>query len=54
MAGHINNLYNTTFWALVLQGGVNRTQAEEQLKVNINNQGKKDPVSFVLKHSREQ
>lgn len=36
MAGHINNLYNTTFWALVLQGGVNRTQAEKQLRVNIN------------------
>ena len=35
--GHINNLYNTTFWALVLQGGVDRTQAEEQLKVNRKN-----------------
>ena len=36
-AGHINNLYNTTFWALVLQGGVDRTQAEEQLKVKRKN-----------------
>ncbi|MCJ1454116.1 tRNA-His guanylyltransferase [Mycoblastus sanguinarius] len=29
---HINNLYNTTFWALVQQGGIDATQAEERLK----------------------
>ncbi|MCJ1245984.1 tRNA-His guanylyltransferase [Trapelia coarctata] len=29
---HINNLYNTTFWALVDQGGLSSTQAEERLK----------------------
>lgn len=32
-AGHINNLYNTTFWALVQKGGMDATQAEEKLKV---------------------
>jgi tRNA(His) guanylyltransferase len=31
--GHINNLYNTAFWALVLQGGMSNQQAEEELKV---------------------
>jgi tRNA(His) guanylyltransferase len=29
---HINNLYNTTFWMLVLKGGRTRTQAELELK----------------------
>ncbi|KAK5085898.1 tRNA-His guanylyltransferase [Lithohypha guttulata] len=29
---HINNLYNTTFWALVLKGGMSNTEAEEFLK----------------------
>ena len=31
--GHINNLYNTTFWALVQKGSMDVTQAEERLKV---------------------
>ena len=31
--GHINNLYNTTFWALVQKGGMDATAAEEKLKV---------------------
>ena len=31
--GHINNLYNTTFWALVQKGSMDATQAEEKLKV---------------------
>ncbi|XP_069755142.1 probable tRNA(His) guanylyltransferase isoform X2 [Narcine bancroftii] len=30
---HINNLYNTTFWALVQQGGLSNREAEEKLKV---------------------
>ncbi|OAL40626.1 hypothetical protein AYO20_00362 [Fonsecaea nubica] len=29
---HINNLYNTTFWALVQEGGMTPTAAEELLK----------------------
>ncbi len=29
---HINNLYNTTFWALVQQGGLSTTGAEDKLK----------------------
>lgn len=29
---HINNLYNTTFWALVQQGGLSNCEAEERLK----------------------
>lgn len=32
---HINNLYNTTFWALVQKGGMDATQAEERLKGTI-------------------
>ena len=32
-AGHINNLYNTTFWALVQKGGMDVGSAEERLKV---------------------
>lgn len=34
IAAHINNLYNTTFWALVLQGGQSTTQANETLSVS--------------------
>lgn len=34
-AAHINNLYNTTFWALVLQGGRTTTQADKDLQVRI-------------------
>jgi len=29
---HINNLYNTTFWALIQQGGMGNTEAEQMLK----------------------
>ncbi len=32
---HINNLYNTTFWALVLQGGLSNREAEERLKGSL-------------------
>lgn len=31
--GHINNLYNTTFWALVQQGRMTTQEAEDTLKV---------------------
>ena len=30
---HINNLYNTVFWALVLKGGMSRREADAELKV---------------------
>ena len=30
--GHVNNLYNTTFWAMVQKGGMSATAAEEELK----------------------
>lgn len=33
MLGHINNLYNTTFWALQQKGGISATEAEKELKV---------------------
>ncbi|KAF8416480.1 tRNA guanylyltransferase [Tirmania nivea] len=29
---HINNLYNTVFWALVMKSGLGRTEAENRLK----------------------
>ncbi|KAI9932069.1 hypothetical protein ASPWEDRAFT_51192 [Aspergillus wentii DTO 134E9] len=32
---HINNLYNTTFWTMVLQGGMSNTDAEQELKGTI-------------------
>ncbi|SMQ49811.1 unnamed protein product [Zymoseptoria tritici ST99CH_3D7] len=32
---HINNLYNTVFWALVEKGGVSGTQAELELKGTV-------------------
>ncbi|EXJ88103.1 tRNA(His) guanylyltransferase [Capronia coronata CBS 617.96] len=32
---HINNLYNTTFWTLVQQGGMTATAAEEYLKGTV-------------------
>ncbi|KAF2716273.1 putative tRNAHis guanylyltransferase Thg1 [Polychaeton citri CBS 116435] len=32
---HINNLYNTTFWNLVLKGGMSGTEAEEFLKGTV-------------------
>ena len=32
---HINNLYNTTFWNLVLHGGLAESQAEETLRGTV-------------------
>ena len=32
---HINNLYNTCFWNLVLKGGLTPTEAEQALQVII-------------------
>lgn len=34
-AGHINNLYNTTFWTMVQKGGMSNTDAELELKVTL-------------------
>jgi Thg1 C terminal domain len=31
--GHINNLYNTTFWTMVLKGGMTNDEAEKELQV---------------------
>ncbi|GAB1212375.1 hypothetical protein ATERTT37_001513 [Aspergillus terreus] len=33
--GHINNLYNTTFWTMVQQGGMSNTDAEQELKGTV-------------------
>ncbi|KAJ5711809.1 hypothetical protein N7488_005965 [Penicillium malachiteum] len=32
---HINNLYNTTFWTMVLQGKMSNTEAEQELKGTV-------------------
>ena len=32
--GHINNLYNTTFWALIQQGQRTPQEAEKELTVS--------------------
>jgi tRNA(His) guanylyltransferase len=34
-AGHINNLYNTTFWTLVQQGGMAPRDAEQRLSGTV-------------------
>ena len=34
MEGHINNLYNTTFWALIQMGGLDAKGAEKELAVS--------------------
>lgn len=33
--GHINNLYNTTFWTLIQQGGMDAKTAEAELAVSF-------------------
>jgi tRNA(His) guanylyltransferase len=33
--GHINNLYNTTFWSLILLGGMDAKEAEKELAVRL-------------------
>lgn len=41
---HINNLYNTTFWSLVLKGGMNNQKAMESLKGTLS--GDKNEILF--------
>jgi len=41
---HINNLYNTTFWSMVLKGGMSQTDAELELKGTVS--GDKNEVLF--------
>jgi len=41
---HINNLYNTTFWSLVLKGGMNNQEAMERLKGTLS--GDKNEILF--------
>ena len=41
---HINNLYNTTFWTLVQQGGLTQPAAEEHLKGTVS--GDKNEILF--------
>ncbi|KAJ9112430.1 hypothetical protein QFC20_002218 [Naganishia adeliensis] len=41
---HINNLYNTTFWALVLQGGQTPTEANQTLSGTVS--GDKNEILF--------
>ncbi|KAJ7190751.1 Thg1 C terminal domain-containing protein [Mycena pura] len=45
---HINNLYNTTFWALVQQGGESTTQAHATLKGTLSKH-KHDILFFRFK-----
>ena len=41
---HVNNLYNTTFWALVLKGGMTNKEAMERLKTTVS--GDKNEILF--------
>ena len=34
MLAHINNLYNTTFWSLIQQGGQTTSEADATLRVS--------------------
>jgi tRNA(His) guanylyltransferase len=36
--GHINNLYNTTFWAMIQKGGLDATTAENELQGSLSSQ----------------
>lgn len=46
LAGHINNLYNTTFWAMVQKGGMGATAAEEELKGTV--AAEKNEIMFSM------
>lgn len=41
---HINNLYNTTFWTLILKGGLSPNEAEERLRGTLS--GDKNEILF--------
>ncbi|PGH06204.1 hypothetical protein AJ79_06592 [Helicocarpus griseus UAMH5409] len=41
---HINNLYNTTFWSLILRGGMSNTEAENRLQGTVS--GDKNEILF--------
>ncbi|KAK3310242.1 Thg1 C terminal domain-containing protein, partial [Chaetomium strumarium] len=43
---HINNLYNTTFWALIQQGGMDATEAEKKLKARGTLAADKNEILF--------
>ena len=43
---HINNLYNTTFWALVLKGGRDNKAAEAEIRSRAANSSRKNEVLF--------
>ncbi|KAM0719907.1 hypothetical protein Q7P37_004042 [Cladosporium fusiforme] len=42
---HINNLYNTTFWNMVMKGGMSQTDAELELKGTLS--GDKNEILFT-------
>ncbi|KLJ06147.1 tRNA(His) guanylyltransferase [Blastomyces silverae] len=42
--GHINNLYNTTFWNMILRGGMSNTEAEKALQGTVS--GDKNEILF--------
>lgn len=44
--GHINNLYNTTFWALIQLGGLDNKEAEKALAVRPPRRSADFPVDF--------
>jgi tRNA(His) guanylyltransferase len=41
---HINNLYNTAFWSLILRGGMDSQQAEKELAGTVS--GEKNELLF--------
>jgi hypothetical protein len=45
--GHINNLYNTTFWALIQLGGMDAKSAEKELAVSQKREYGREEASNV-------
>ncbi|PWN30335.1 tRNAHis guanylyltransferase [Jaminaea rosea] len=52
---HVNNLYNTTFWACVLRGGVTEREAHERLRGTVSAQKNEMLFSeFGINYEREE
>jgi len=50
--GHINNLYNTTFWALIDRGGLTLQEAEKQLMVSLAAPSSRGPLLTDAKRTQ--
>jgi len=51
--GHINNLYNTTFWALVGLGQLSNTEAEKKLSGTLASDKNEILFQFRMNYNNE-